>query len=246
MDNAQHFTRAKDMIGAFSIDKIRTDRMPFLYFLKIAEIQAERGRQNLARLVQSKMKPDILEPVPMLLGALRHTMTAWTDVQFDTPESAKQWKEKQALAEIYRFEIESAITVAFPNDESLKEKLVVSHQGGSNEDDIQDINDLVHYARQNMDELLAKSELTQEMVDSAAVLAAELGQLHAKATVDRSNSPEAHRDRDILYTMIANIMEEVERYGHYAFRNDEKKANQFTFQYKSITRKPKMAKPVLA
>ena len=37
--------------------------------------------------------------VSILLGALRHTMIASTDVQFDTPESEKQWREKKAQAE---------------------------------------------------------------------------------------------------------------------------------------------------
>jgi hypothetical protein len=53
----------------------------------------------------------------------------------------------------------------------------------------------------------------------------------------------SRKDQNVLlYTMIVNIMEEIERYGHYAFRNDEKKASQFTFEYKPVSCKTKKLK----
>jgi hypothetical protein len=87
--------------------------------------------------------------------------------------------------------------------------------------------------------LLDETELTVEIVDNAATLGAELGQIYAKAVIDRSKSSEVLLLRNKTYTIIEDVMEEIERRGFYAYRDDNKLTSLFSFTYTPIKRKEK-------
>lgn len=115
------------------------------------------------------------------------------------------------------------------------------NDGGSNSDMIQDLSDIIYIVRENLQVLLDETELTVEMVDNAAVLAGELGQIYAKAVIDRSKSNELLQLRNKTFTMVEDVMEEIERRGFYAYRDNPKVASLFSFTYTPIKRKQKEA-----
>lgn len=239
MDNEKLFEQKKDKIVSYPSAQTRAPSMPLRYFLQLSEILLELARQHKEALTRAKLKYSMLEGIPELIGALRHLMSAWTDVQFDKPETQVTWKTKQAEGEKARFELIAALRLVFYNDEAMLAKIKAINEGGSNSDMIQDLSDLVYIVRQNLQILLDETELTVEMVDNAAVLAAELGQIYAKAVVDRSKSNELLQLRNATYTMIEVVMEEIERHGYYAYRDDSKMAALFSFTYAPIKRKQK-------
>lgn len=239
MDNAKLFEQTKGKIVAFPSAQARNPSMPLRRFLQMAEILLELACQHKEALTRAKFKYSLLDGIPELIGALRHLMSAWTDVQFDKPETQVIWKTKQAEGEKARFELIAALRLVFHNDESMLAKIKAINEGGSNDDMIQDLSDIVYIVRDNLQVLLDETELTVEMVDNAAVLAAELGQIYAKAVIDRSKSNELLQLRNKTYTMIEDVMEVIERRGEYAYRDEAKLAALFSFTYTPIKRKQK-------
>ncbi|HEX2958679.1 MAG TPA: hypothetical protein VHO70_17725 [Chitinispirillaceae bacterium] len=239
MDNAKLFEQMKEKIVSFPSAQARAPSMPLRHFLQLSEILLELTRQHKEALTRAKFKYSLLEGIPELIGALRHLMSAWTDVQFDKPETQLIWKTKQAEGEKARFELLAALRLIFHDDEAMLAKIKAINEGGSNSDSIQDLSDIVYIVRENLQILLDETELTVEMVDNAAALATELGQIYARAVVDRSKSNELLQFRNNTYTMIEDVMEEIERRGFYAYRDDSKMASLFSFTYAPIKRKKK-------
>lgn len=94
-------------------------------------------------------------------------------------------------------------------------------------------------AQNNKEKIIAETELTEEKIDNAAELATELGQIYAKAVVDESKSPEIRALRDKAFSIVEDVMNKIERRGHYAFRNQPDVAAKYTFSYKPVKRKKK-------
>ena len=99
----------------------------------------------------------------------------------------------------------------------------------------------LYYAQNNKENLIAETELTEEILNESAELAVELGLIYAKVIVDESTSPEVRVLRDKTYTIIEDAMKEIERRAHYAFRNSPEKASAFTFNYKPAKKRKKAA-----
>lgn len=239
MDSAQYFSLVKGKIDSFDEEKVHSPSMPITIFIQKSEIQNERAKQDLQDLTRVRFQPQKLEDIPALLGALRHLSSAWTDVQFDKPETRKLWQEKQARGEVLRFELSEAISFAFHDDEVMMAKLQAIDRGGSNADNIQELNDLFFIASNNKEKLIQVTELTNEVIKESGEIAMEMGQIYAKVVVDESTSPEVRILRDKVYTMIEDIMKEIERSAHYAFRNYPQKASLFNFSYKALKKKSK-------
>lgn len=238
-------TLVKDTIDSVPLESALQPSMPIRAFLGITEICIERAERNKEALAKAKFDIKKLDDLRTLAGALRETHSAWSDVQFDSPETSLLWKAKQAEGEEVRFELVEAFLLAFHDDETIMAKIAAINEGASNADQIQDINELVYTARNNIDVLERETEITRAFLDKASELAGELGAIYAKAVVDRSELPETRITRDRNYTLMYNIIKDIERRGQYAFRNDDRKAAQFSFSYKPVARKKKAA-PVVA
>jgi len=241
MKSSEYYAQVKDKIDALSADKALTPSMPVMHFLAIAELCVERALTYKESLVKAKFDMTKIDLLTTYIGAMRECQAAWSNVQFDTPETGKAWKVKQAEGETVSYELSKALALAFHDDENMMDKLQRVNEGGSNADKIQDLSELVYMSRANLDTLIAQTEITAEYVDKAGELATVLGSLHAKAIVDKSNLPEFRVTRDKNYTLMDEIIREVERRGQYAFRNDKTKSGYFNFSYKPVARRKKTA-----
>lgn len=87
-----------------------------------------------------------------------------------------------------------------------------------------------------------ETDIIREYLKQVAELAAELGQIYEKAVVDRTKELSVRLERDKAFTLVDNIMFEIERRGHYRYRKNDRKYDQFTFEYKATKRKKTAAK----
>lgn len=242
MDNAESFAQVKGTIEAFPLDKTRSPSRPLRDFISTAEYALGLALKKKDVLRRAKFDYSKVDDLKMYIGSFRHLSSAWQDVQFDNPESSQIWKAKQAEAEVVFFELIEALRLAFYDDENMQNKIRVILEGGSIADSIQDLNDTVYLTDQNRDKIFEETELTQEIIDKAATLASELGQLYASVKIDRSSSQDALILRNKTYTLIEDIMDEIERRGKYAYRNDPKSSVLFSFAYRPIKRRKKEEK----
>jgi hypothetical protein len=245
MTNAGAYGNKKAHIANVPDSEARTPDMPMRYFVQRATVQVELAQLNKAEL-SPKLDYTLVDQAPELISALRHIMAAWTDVQFDTPETQKLWITKQAEGEDARFELISALEAAYPHDEDVAKFLANIRTGGSNPDEIQDLSDLVYYAEKRIDILELETDITAEYLKQVAELAAELGQIYAKAVADRTKEPAVRLERDKAFTLVSDIMLEIERRAHYRYRKNDRKYEQFTFSYKPAQKKKAVVKELVA
>lgn len=243
MDNAGYFEQMKSTIEAFPSAKTRTPAMPLRELAKLADYAASLAQKHQVNLVKAKFDYSKVNTLIALNGGFRHISSAWQDVKFDKPETSQLWKEKQAEAEMVFFELVEALKLVYFNDENMLEKIRAILEGGSIADSIQDLNDIVYLVNQNPQKLYDETELTPEIVAKAAVLATELGQIYANAKIDSSSSSEELMLRNKAYTMVEDLIDEIERRGRYAYRNEQRTAVLFSFTYHPIKRKKKEEKP---
>jgi len=104
-------------------------------------------------------------------------------------------------------------------------------EGGSNADRIQDLNDFAVLGRENLELLTSATDFDPALLEKAAALSTELGKLLAKATIDKTKSPEVMLQRDKTYYMLNNLLVDIIAYAKRAFRNDSKKAQHYTISY---------------
>lgn len=241
MTNAEAHGQEKARIANFPDADARKPNMPMRYFVQRAAVQVELALLNKAEL-EPKLDYTLVNQAPSLISALRHIMAAWTDVQFDTPETQKLWVIKQAEGEDARFELISGLEAGFPGDQDVENLLSNIREGGSNPDEIQDLSDLVYACEKRIDVLERETDITREYLKQVAELAAELGQIYAKAVVDRTKEPAVRLERDKAFTLVDNIMFEIERRADYRYRKNDRKRAQFKFEYKPVKRKKTAAK----
>jgi hypothetical protein len=102
------------------------------YFVQRAAVQVELALLNKAEL-EPKLDYTLVNQAPSLISALHHIMAAWTDVQFDTPETQKLWVIKQAEGEEARFELISGLEAGFPGDQDIAQTCSqISEKGALN------------------------------------------------------------------------------------------------------------------
>ncbi|HEX2958032.1 MAG TPA: hypothetical protein VHO70_14455 [Chitinispirillaceae bacterium] len=236
MTNGEAHEQEKARIANLPDKEARKPDMPMRFFVQRASVQVELALMNKAEL-EPKLDYTLVNQAPSLISALRYIMAAWTDVQFDTPETQKLWVIKQAEGEEARFELICGLETAFPDDENVAKLLTKIKEGGSNPDEIQDLSDLVYACDKRIEVLERETDITKEYLKKVAELAAELGQIYAKAVADRTKEPSVRLERDKAFTLVDNIMFEIERRAHYRYRSNIRKRDQFTFEYKPAKRK---------
>jgi hypothetical protein len=70
----------------------------------------------------------------------------------------------------------------------------------------------------------------------------ELSRLLAKASLDRSGTPGMRIERDKVYTILKDMLLEINRVGRYTFRHDPARAPGYAIAYTPCKRKAKEEK----
>ncbi|GEM_PF-3359123 len=225
------------------IDKMPDDvaedvDIPILPFTQNSALILEAGRRDQKVLKENKYDISQLEEIDLLISALICQQAIFSDVRFDNPETAKQFnKEREEGIEI-RYELLSAMDLAFADDPNLLAKLSRIREGGSNADLIQDLMDIKVVCESNL-ELLNTVKYEESYLERIPTLSKSLLSLLSKATLDRSESPEVRVLRDKIYTILKKKIKKLSRFGLYSFRHKPKYASRYSMTYTPRGRKPK-------
>ena len=144
------------------------------------------------------------------------------------------------------YDLKAAMDYAFADRPELLAQVSVIRQGASNADFIQDFSD-AHVLCREYRPLLEAIHYDMENVERASLLSKELSELLARATVDKSNSPELRIDRDKCFTILKKSVDAAIKQARFIFRHDKKTAAQFMIdppRRKSAKAKKKSAETV--
>jgi hypothetical protein len=220
--------------------------IPIVFALQIATTICERADRDKVYLQKCKYDVTNIEKISLLIDALRHLASVYSEIRFDQPEMYKSFIKLREEAEFLRFEMLCALDLIAAEDENLKATIGRIREGGSNADLIQDLSDLLVICESNK-ALLDGIGFDMSILEKVQEVYPELSKLLAKATLDRSESPELRIDRDKAFGMLIKNLTTLNNYGKYAFRLNAAKASAYSINYtprKRTKKEPELAATV--
>jgi hypothetical protein len=119
---------------------------------------------------------------------------------------------------------------AFRNQEGLLGRVDEIAQGDTNSDMIQDLNDLAELGKANLD-LLAVVNFDASLLDLAANLADQMGDLLGATNGERNKDSEAMIFRDQTFTYLKQAMDEIRNCGKYVFWRNADRLKGYSSDY---------------
>lgn len=227
-----------DSIAAMSLGVAKDIDIPLRPFLQIAGRICEAGQRDSLKLQTCKYDILKLPSIALHIKALTELSAIYSDVQFDQPDTQKAFVKLREEAEAICFELLTAMDYAFSSDENLMGKTSKIREGNSIADLIQDLVDAKVTCVNNIS-LLQAINFDETLLEKAETVSSQLADLLAKATLDRSDSPEQRIERDKVFTILKGMLKELSYAGYYTFRNDPAHAERYSLVYTPRKRRTK-------
>lgn len=219
-------------IEAITNDEAKEPDMPVAIALQEAEDLTEWCKDDLEGLIKAGLDEDLVEDLPIRVGALRYVQSLWQKDYQTQEEAQKEWKEKSPLAFALRDELVHHFLHGYHNIPDLLSKTQKIAEGAGNADMIQDLSDLSVLGKANP-EPLKKISLDMTQLDKAATLSEDMAALLARSNGEKMGDNKLKITRDKAYTFMKQATDEIRRNGQYLFwRNEARKKGYVSKYYK--------------
>jgi len=230
MSNAEDFLAKKDAIEAIPNDQIRYPNMPVGVFIQEAENLYTWCQKDKDALISKGLDWAVVSDIPVRAGAMREAQSVWFKTRFSREEAQKEWNEKSPGAYDLRDDLLRDLRYGFRKSSELLSRVAEIDAGSGHADMIQDLNDIAVLAAAQT-ALLDKIGFDKNKLDKAAATAAEMADLLARATTDRSENNMERITRDKAYTYLKLAVDEIRACGQYVFWNNEERYKGYTSPY---------------
>ncbi len=200
--------------------------MPFFRYLYQAPAAYEQLMAYRDQLEPQKLDYSKVEDVPTIIGACREALSASSVIVFPDSESKKEWDKAKAEADLVMWDMLETAKYRLKKVPELYSVVTAIREGGSYASFIQDLNDLSVLFRENWP-LFEEINYDYEYVTKSAKLSNKLSELRARATVDKSESPELRVTRDKCFTLLKETLEPALERAAWLMRSDKKTAEKF-------------------
>ena len=235
MSNTEDYQAKIAEIEAIPVDEMKSPNMPVAVYIQESEDLHKWCSDDQTQLTAAGLDWTIVDDLPLRAGALREAESLWFKERFSQEEAQKQWNELSPLAFDLRDQLVHDFHFAFRNDDALSARVSEIAEGGSNNDMIQDLNDLSVLGKDNTT-LLQTIGFDLTLLDTAAVKADEMAELLSQATADRADNSAARIIRDKAYTLLKRAVDEVRTVGQYIFWRDETRLKGYVSRYRKTRR----------
>lgn len=219
MSNHDDYLAKLDVIKAIPVDQLKKMSIPLDAYLQEAENLYQWCQGDQAELTGAGLDWTLVQDLAVRAGACREAQSLWFKDRFTKEEAEKLWQEKSPAAYDLRDEILHAMRFAYRKRPDLLNRVSAITEGSGHADMIQDLNDASILGKENSEPLAAIGfDLT--LLDTAATIAAELGELYARATTDRADNSETRIIRDQAYTHLKEAVDEIFVCGQYVFHKN--------------------------
>jgi hypothetical protein len=218
---------AKPELEKFPEQKIVATGMPLRHYAQEAVMAYHRFVQDKDALVAGGMNFSIVEKLEVYIGACRQLASETSTTTMPSSSKQKEWEKAKEEAELLAYDIKEATLYAFRSRVDLTGKIhFIYNEGGSNADQIQDLNDYAVIGKANR-ELMEAVGYDMANFDRAAELSKIMADLLALATLDKSDSPALRILRDKAFTIVKTTIDELNLLARFVFRSDKAKATSF-------------------
>jgi hypothetical protein len=218
---------ARPVFEKFPEQKIVATGMPLRHYAQEAVMAYHRFVKDKDALITGGMDFSIVEKLEVNIGASRQLASEASTTTLPSSSKQKEWEIAKEEAELLAYDIKEATLYAFRSRVDLTAKIhFIYNEGGSNADQIQDLNDLAVIGKANR-ELMEAVGYDMANFDRAAELSKIMAELLALATLDKSTSPALRILRDKAFTVVKTTIDELNLLARFVFRSDKAKAATF-------------------
>lgn len=178
----------------------------------------------------------VINAVPVRTGACREAESLWIKARNSPKDAQKEWNLRSEEAYELRNQLLHSFKYAFRNDEKLLARVNEIADGTSDEDMIQDLNNLAVFGEKNP-EPLALINFDASLLARAATESDELAVVLADANGEKAKGNEAKVIRDRAFTHMKQAVDEVKNCGRFVFWKNEDRLKGYRNHYKNKNRK---------
>lgn len=185
---------------------------------------------------------ELVEDLPVRIGALVEAEARWNVERNTRKESEKKWTEQSPIAYDLRDRILTDFRLAFRKSPDLLAGVRRIAKGHTHANMIQGLNDLSVLGGGNR-ELLTAIRFDMSLLDRAAQASGDLASLLGETTRCREEYDGSKRIRDQAYTHLKEGVDEICVHGKHVFRRDKERFHGYRSNYVRRTRKKSAPKP---
>ncbi|MCP5104721.1 MAG: hypothetical protein GY950_15155 [bacterium] len=243
MSSREDYDLKLETIKAIEDNQIKIPHhIPVDVYIQEAKNLYQWARADLEALTAAGLSPELVEDLPIRLGALSKAEALWYVRHTSGSEAAHQWAAQLPPAVDLRKQLLHDFRFAFRKHPDLSAALGGIGKGRSFAALIQDLSDLGVIGESNR-ELLAVIAFDMSLIDRAAQVADEMSRLLAQRTTDRLRYNEAKKIRDQAYTHLKGAVDDIREYGRFVFRRDKERLSGYRSHYMREKKKKKAANP---
>lgn len=216
-----------------SIDEadIKKPAIPFEIYIYEAERLYTRASEDLPKLTAINMPANLIDNLRMRTNALRKAQLNWVELNNDKKKANADWKAaKPELLKLHK-ELIQSFQFAFRNNEVAMQKLSKIKKGNSMDDMLMDLCSLSVLGKDNS-KLLEAINFDLSLLDRAA----ETSERMAKVKANKNGRLYFQDDmlviRNKAYTLLKECVDEVRKYGQFAFADQPNIAQAYASKYR--------------
>ncbi len=243
MSSLSDYNELFPVIQAISPEKTMSPTIPVDVYVQESEDQYHWCVDDQLALIHAGLDWSLVTSLPTRAGACREAQSLWNKERNTREKSEQDWKDLSPAAFNLRDELIHTFRYAFRNHEGLLGRVDDIAQGDTNSDMIQDLNDLAELGRANLD-LLAVVNFDASLLNLAADLADQMGDLLGATNGERKKDSEAMIIRDQAFTYLKQAMDEIRACGKYVFwRNADRLKGYSSDYWKAVNASKVKASP---
>jgi hypothetical protein len=235
----ENFELKLPALEAIEHNKLKNPNMPVAIALQEAEDLYEWCISDKDLLLRAGLDSALIDDLTNRIGACRYIQSKWQKKLLTQEDSQKEWKKQSSAAFKLRDELLHHFSFAYRNSAHLTLKVKKIAHGSGNAEMIQNLNDLSVLGKANPVPL-QKIDLDPALLEKAAVLSDQMGELLAKANGERLSENEIKLLRNKAYTHMKQAVDEIRRTGQYVFWQDNERKKGYKSKY--FRRRPQSQK----
>jgi hypothetical protein len=231
MRKREYYEKKLEVIRAIEDDKIETPHnIPVGIYIQEANDLYNYAREDKDALAAVGLPPELVEDLPIRIGALSEASTNW-DVYRDTEKkNAREWKTRAPLAYNLRKRLLTDFRHAFQDHPELMKAVRNIAKGKSHAKMIRALNDLGVLGKKNL-QLLEAVNFDTSLLDRAVQLSKEMAKLFSDVNKEKLEPSESKKIRDQAYTHLKEAVDKIRSYGKYLFRDNKNRFKGYRSAY---------------
>ena len=189
----------------------------------------KQTKQDMDELINVGMPEKTAEHIQQMPGALRYVESKWTSVKDTQNESEKKWEKLSTEANEILSRLSLDAKFAYGNNPKAITAIRDILKKRSKAAKVQQLASLSMYLREHPAEL-RRINFDFNLLDRAAELSAELGDLLGEIQVKCKDENSIRVLRMQAYTYLKQLISEVCRYGRYVFHEDREHCREYTMK----------------